>query len=112
MNNDSSAHGFAALRKGLLEFAVLGVVSRKKVYAAEILERLEETPFATSEGSLYPLLSRLKRENLVAYSWAESDSGPPRKYYSLTDGGEIRLRNLQKYWNELSISLQKIGGMA
>lgn len=112
MTADITKIQFAALRKGLLEFAVLAVVSSKKVYAAEILERLEGTLFATSEGSLYPLLSRLKREGLVAYTWAESGSGPPRKYYSLTNQGSKRLGNLRKYWDELSVSLQKIGESA
>lgn len=101
---------FAPLRKGLLEFAVLSVVSRHKVYAADILDRLSKTPFVTSEGTLYPLLSRLKRESYLAYEWAESEAGPPRKYYSLTTGGTTRLAQLQKYWNDLNISLETLGG--
>jgi PadR family transcriptional regulator PadR len=101
---------FAPLRKGLLEFAVLSVVSQYKVYAADILDRLSKTPFVTSEGTLYPLLSRLKRESYLAYEWAESEAGPPRKYYSLTTGGTTRLAQLQKYWNDLHISLETLGG--
>ena len=101
---------FAPLRKGLLEFAVLSVISRHKAYAADILESLAETPFATSEGTLYPLLSRLKREEYVAYEWAESESGPPRKYYQLTKVGETRLKELHMYWQDLYKSLEALGG--
>lgn len=101
---------FAALRKGLLEFAVLSVVSKQKVYAADILGKLAKTPFATSEGTLYPLLSRLKREALLAYDWAESESGPPRKYYHLTDEGKNRLKALQAHWKLLEKSLDTLGG--
>lgn len=101
---------FAPLRKGLLEFAVLSVVSKHKVYAADILDRLSKTPFITSEGTLYPLLSRLKRENYLAYEWAESEAGPPRKYYSLTAAGKARLVELHTYWNNLYKSLETLGG--
>lgn len=101
---------FAPLRKGLLEFAVLSVVSQYKVYAADILDRLSKTPFVTSEGTLYPLLSRLKRESYLAYEWAESEAGPPRKYYSLTADGKARLAELHEYWNELYKSLETLGG--
>ena len=102
--------GFAPLRKGLLEFAVLSTVSRSKVYAADILERLLSTPFVTSEGTLYPLLSRLKRDEYLAYEWAESEAGPPRKYYSLTPAGKARLAELHVYWNDLYKSLEELGG--
>jgi PadR family transcriptional regulator PadR len=101
---------FAPLRKGLLEFAVLSAISKQRVYAADILERLAGTPFVTSEGTLYPLLSRLKREEYLAYEWAESESGPPRKYYSLTTKGKERLAQLHQYWNELYTSLEALGG--
>ena len=101
---------FAPLRKGLLEFAVLSTVSGSKVYAADILERLLRTPFATSEGTLYPLLSRLKRDEYLAYEWAESEAGPPRKYYSLTPAGKARLKELHVYWNDLYKSLEALGG--
>lgn len=101
---------FAPLRKGMLEFAVLQVISGDTVYVADILSRLEQSVFATSEGTLYPLLSRLKRESLVSYQWAESDSGPPRKYYCLTERGSARLARLHAYWKELYKSLEKLGG--
>ncbi|QQS20287.1 PadR family transcriptional regulator [Candidatus Saccharibacteria bacterium] len=101
---------FASLRKGLLEFAVLSVISRHEAYAADILESLSDTAFATSEGTLYPLLSRLKREQWVAYKWAESETGPPRKYYQLTAAGRTRLNELHAYWQDLYISLEQLGG--
>lgn len=103
---------FAALRKGLLEYAILRVISSAPVYAADILERLSETPFATSEGTLYPLLSRLKREGTLAYDWAESETGPPRKYYRLTAQGTQRLSGLQHYWHELEKTLDSLGEIA
>lgn len=101
---------FSQLRKGLLEFAVLKVVSAHKVYAADILAKLATTQFATGEGTLYPLLSRLKREGLLDYDWVESDAGPPRKYYSLTPAGKERLQDLQTYWKELNGTLEVLGG--
>ncbi|MGB4800365.1 MAG: PadR family transcriptional regulator [Candidatus Saccharimonadales bacterium] len=101
---------FTGLRKGLLEFAVLSTISNSKVYVADVLGRLSKTPFATSEGTLYPLLSRLKREAYVTYEWAESEMGPPRKYYSLTSQGKTRLRQLHEYWHELYKSLELLGG--
>jgi len=101
---------FAQLRKGLLEFAVLRVVSGSKVYAADILSKLAKTPFVTGEGTLYPLLSRLKRDGLLDYDWVESEAGPPRKYYSLTDVGKSRLHDLETYWQELHHTLDTLGG--
>ncbi|MDB5188272.1 MAG: transcriptional regulator, PadR-like family [Candidatus Kaiserbacteria bacterium] len=96
------------LRKGLLEMAVLKVISAKAAYAADILERLEQTPFKTQEGTLYPLLSKLRREDAVGYEWIESDSGPPRKYYSLTPGGEKTLKELSDYFKTLQVSINNL----
>ena len=73
---------FSAIRKGLLEFLILKIVATGKVYVADILSRLSDTEFATQEGTLYPLLSRMRRDGLVDYEWQESDVGPPRKYTS------------------------------
>ena len=100
---------FIGLRKGLLEFAVLTVISVEKVYAADILELLAETPFATQEGTLYPLLSKLRRDQLVDYEWVESEAGPPRKYYRLTDKGRARLADLSAYWRQLNIAFESLG---
>ncbi len=106
MNKESK---FAAIKKGLLELAVLRLISRRKVYAADILSELSSTEFATQEGTLYPLLSRLCLENLVSYGWVESAGGPPRKYYSLTHKGKLQLDNLMDYWNKLGTTIDKLG---
>jgi PadR family transcriptional regulator, regulatory protein PadR len=100
---------FAGLRKGLLEFAILSIVSGRTVYVGDILARLADTPFATQEGTLYPLLSKLRREQLVDYEWVESAQGPPRKYYSLTDKGAARLEELAAYWRQLTATLESLG---
>ena len=100
---------FGPIRKGLLEFAVLRVIATEKLYVAEMLKRLEGTEFATQQGTLYPLLSKLRREELVDYEWQESESGPPRKYYKLTDPGRRALEELQGYWNHLNDTLTRLG---
>ena len=100
---------FTPIRKGLLEFVLLKVVSGEKLYVAEMLKRLAETDFATQEGTLYPLLSRMRRENLVDYEWQESGSGPPRKYYKLTVTGQSTLAELQSYWQQLNNTITQLG---
>jgi len=100
---------FAAIRKGLLEFVVLKIVGAQSVYVPDILRRLAETEFATQEGTLYPLLSRMRREGLVQYEWQESDAGPPRKYYRLTQDGKSQLATLDQYWKQLNKTLSDIG---
>ena len=97
------------LRKGLLEFVVLKIVSGDSVYVPDILRRLAGTEFATQEGTLYPLLSKLRREDLVQYEWRESDAGPPRKYYRLTLSGEAQLATLDDYWNRINRTLAGLG---
>ncbi len=106
MNTDDKLN---PLRKGLLEMAVLKVISAKPAYAADILERLNNTPFKTQEGTLYPLLSKLRREGAVSYEWAESIEGPPRKYYSLTGDGQNTLKELSDYFKTLQTQLNKLG---
>jgi PadR family transcriptional regulator, regulatory protein PadR len=100
---------FGPIRKGLLEFALLRVIAGAKLYVAEMLQRLAATEFATQEGTLYPLLSRLRREGLVDYEWQESEAGPPRKYYRLTDTGRQALAELQGYWSHLNDTLNSLG---
>lgn len=99
---------FAGLRKGLLEFAILAIVSGRTVYVGDILAALAPTPFATQEGTLYPLLSKLRREELVDYQWVESGQGPPRKYYQITAKGAERLAELSAYWRRLSTTLDDL----
>src|SRR5688572_30265892 len=98
-----------AIRKGLLEYALLKVISSDKVYVAEMLKRLGDTEFATQEGTLYPLLSRLRRESLVDYEWRESEAGPPRKYYELTRKGIAQLVELDAYWQRLTATIGLLG---
>ncbi|MGE3855346.1 MAG: PadR family transcriptional regulator [Dehalococcoidia bacterium] len=100
---------FSSLRRGLLEYAVLTVLSTGTLYAAEVLGRLEGTHFATREGTLYPLFGKLRREGLLEYEWQESDSGPPRKYYRLTEAGAQRLALLRANWAELAATLEQLG---
>ena len=100
---------FASIRKGLLEFLVLRLVASEKMYVADMLQRLGTTEFATQEGTLYPLLSRMRREGAVDYEWQESDAGPPRKYYTLTDKGRAELTELREYWEYLNQTLDTIG---
>jgi len=100
---------FAAIRKGLLEYLILTIVSAGKVYAADILKRLSATDFATQEGTLYPLLSKMRRDELLDYEWQESDAGPPRKYYQLTAKGKTQLRELNNYWKHLNATIAQLG---
>ena len=97
------------LRKGLLEFVILKIVAGDKVYVADMLKLLGHTEFATQEGTLYPLLSKLRREELVDYEWQESDAGPPRKYYKLTPKGRTQLTTLNEYWKNLNKTLADLG---
>src|SRR5665213_1309020 len=104
-----SADPFKEVRRGLLEFIVLRVIAQRAVYAADILATLEKTEFATQEGTLYPLLSKLRRESTVDYEWVESLTGPPRKYYRLTKKGIERLKDLKEYWETLHKNIKSIG---
>ena len=99
----------APLRKGLLEFLILDIVSTGDVYVADILERLGETDFTTSEGTLYPLLSRMRREGSLDYDWRESAAGPPRKYYRLTAPGRDHLAEFRAYWASLTSLIDALG---
>ena len=100
---------FSPIRKGLLELAVLQVISQKKVYAADILETLNKTEFATQEGTLYPLMSKLRQEGAVDYEWVESEAGPPRKYYRLTEKGKESLQQLKNYWQKINLTINTLG---
>lgn len=100
---------FLPIRKGLLEFLVLKIIAAEKVYVADILRQLSETEFATQEGTLYPLLSKMRRESLLDYEWKESDAGPPRKYYELTAKGREQLRELSDYWQKISGTVKNLG---
>ena len=105
----SIAERFAAIRRGLLEFLILKIVAADRVYAADILKRLSATDFATQEGTLYPLLSKMRRDGLLDYEWQESDAGPPRKYYELTAKGKSQLAELNDYWKHLNATITQLG---
>ncbi|WP_338410479.1 PadR family transcriptional regulator [uncultured Flavobacterium sp.] len=98
----------AQMRKGVLEFCILSVLKVKDAYTSEILETLKEAKLLVVEGTVYPLLTRLKNEGLLLYRWEESTSGPPRKYYGLTDVGKDFLKELGSTWNELSEAVNTI----
>lgn len=100
---------FTAIRKGLLEFLVLKIVAANKVYVADMLKELSGTEFSTQEGTLYPLLSKMRREELVDYEWKESDAGPPRKYYELTAKGREQLRETAEYWQKIIGTVKSLG---
>ena len=91
----------AQMRKGVLELCILSILSQKDAYPTEIIEKLKVTKLVIVEGTLYPLLTRLKNSDLLTYRWEESNSGPPRKYYMLTDKGKEHLKDLQLSWLEL-----------
>lgn len=99
---------FEPIRRGLLEFLVLKIISTGDVYSANILATLEKTEFKTREGTLYPLLSKMHREDLLNYSWQESQTGPPRKYYSLTAGGKKKLADLETYWESINKTIKNV----
>ena len=100
---------FSPLRKGLLEFLVLKIIAADQVYAADILRQLRSTEFATQEGTLYPLLSKMRREKLLDYEWKESEAGPPRKYYQLTARGREQLRETAEYWQKINATVKDLG---
>lgn len=89
------------MRKGMLEYCVLLLLREKAFYASDIISRLKEAELIVVEGTLYPLLTRLKKDGLLTYEWKESTQGPPRKYYELTDEGRIFLNGLDAAWSEL-----------
>ncbi|WP_339863644.1 PadR family transcriptional regulator [uncultured Algoriphagus sp.] len=89
------------MRKGLLEFCVLHIISRGEVYTSDLIEELTQAQMIVVEGTLYPLLNRLKSASLVEYRWVESESGPPRKYYSITEEGKSFLGTLSNTWDSL-----------
>jgi PadR family transcriptional regulator PadR len=94
------------MRKGILEFCILGIISRGEVYASDILDSLKSADMLVVEGTLYPLLTRLKNSGLVNYEWKESNSGPPRKYFTLTGSGQETLQELWSTWQELEIAVK------
>jgi PadR family transcriptional regulator PadR len=98
----------AQMRKGVLEFCILSILSEKDAYPSDIIEAMKGAKLIVVEGTLYPLLMRLKNEGALSYEWRESTSGPPRKYYKLTPQGKEFLKGLHGSWKELVASVDKI----
>jgi PadR family transcriptional regulator, regulatory protein PadR len=91
----------AQMRKGVLEYCILEIISKKNSYAPDIIEEMKKAKMIVVEGTLYPLLTRLKNSGMLNYQWEESQFGPPRKYYELTENGSITLSELRASWNEI-----------
>jgi len=98
----------AQMRKGVLELCILSIIAEQDAYASDIIEKLKEAKLIIVEGTLYPLLTRLKNDGLTTYRWEESNSGPPRKYFQITDIGKAVLNDLKPGWRELAVAVEKI----
>ena len=96
------------MRKGLLEYCILSIISRDESYASDILETLKDAQLLVVEGTLYPLLTRMKNEGLLSYRWQESTSGPPRKYYALTPEGQQLLEQLDIEWQSICQTINQV----
>jgi PadR family transcriptional regulator PadR len=93
------------MRKGILEYCILSIISKGEIYASDIIAELKKAELLVVEGTLYPLLTRLKNNGLLTYQWQESSSGPPRKYYSLSSAGLEVLKRLDTTWEQLCFSV-------
>lgn len=103
----------AQMRKGILEYCILAILSREDSYAPKIIAELKQSEMIVVEGTLYPILTRQKNAGLLTYRWEESPQGPPRKYYTLTDKGREYLTSLDVAWEELVTQIRAIRhGMA
>lgn len=98
----------AQMRKGILEYCILAILNKREAYPSEILEEMKEAKLIVVEGTLYPLLTRLKNAELLSYRWKESQSGPPRKYFSITASGKSFLEQLNQTWSELTTAVENI----
>lgn len=98
----------AQMRKGVLEYCILSVLKDGEAYTSDILETLKDAKMLVVEGTIYPLLTRLKNAGLLNYRWEESTSGPPRKYYELTETGKLFLKELDGTWQELQEAVTRV----
>jgi PadR family transcriptional regulator, regulatory protein PadR len=105
MNTDNSQ---SQMRKGALELCILSILAKNDSYVPDLIDALKNEKLIVVEGTLYPLLTRLKNEGILTYNWVESRSGPPRKYYKLTPIGKTLLKDMKKSWEELITSVDKI----
>ena len=107
MNIDNTQ---SQMRKGVLEFCILSIIKQGEAYPSDIIEKMKEAKLDILEGTLYPLLTRLKNAELLTYRWVESSSGPPRKYFSMTEKGETFYRELETTWNVLANAVHQLTG--
>ena len=98
----------AQMRKGVLEYCILSILSRKEAYASSIIDDLKAVGMMVVEGTLYPLLIRAKNQGLLSYRWEESTQGPPRKYYMITEKGREQLQQMDQAWSELTDAIQTL----
>ncbi len=96
------------MRKGVLEFCILSVIQRGEAYPSDIIEEMKKARLQLLEGTLYPLLTRLKNADLLSYRWVESSGGPPRKYFSLTEKGAAFYKELEQTWREMADGVQRV----
>lgn len=96
------------MRKGILEYCILLLLKKEPAYTSDIIQKLQDAELIVVEGTLYPLLTRLKNSGLLGYQWVESNQGPPRKYYKLTEEGELFLGELENSWQELNNTINHI----
>jgi len=107
-DSDYAAQSETQMRKGMLVYCVLLLCREGKVYSSEIINRLHDAELIVVEGTLYPLLNRLARDRILAYEWQESEQGPPRKYYSLTEDGQALLTQLHQTYHRLHMSIKTL----
>ena len=105
MNIENTA---SQMRKGVLEFCILSIIKQGEAYPSDIIERMKSANLNILEGTLYPLLTRLKNAEFLTYRWIESNSGPPRKYFSLTEKGAAFYKELESTWNELANAVKEL----
>jgi len=105
MNTENTS---SQMRKGVLEFCILSIIRRSEVYPSEIIEKMKAAGLQILEGTLYPLLTRLKNAELLSYRWEESASGPPRKYFSMTEKGEAFYKELEQTWHQLASAVSEL----
>lgn len=105
MNLDNTQ---SQMKKGILEFCILSVIKKGEAYPSDIVEEMKQANMQILEGTLYPLLTRLKNSGMLSYRWVESNSGPPRKYFSLTDKGQVFYSELEKTWRDLVNGVERV----
>lgn len=98
----------AQMRKGILEYCILLIIAHEDCYVQDIINKLKSSKMLVVEGTLYPLMTRLKNTGLLSYRWEESTQGPPRKYYSITTQGQLFLQELENSWTELTTAINTL----